>query len=49
MTILVVGASGFIGRRLAQALEADGHAVVRASRPAVDFSRDADARAWTAR
>jgi uncharacterized protein YbjT (DUF2867 family) len=37
--ILVTGASGFIGRRLAAALEAAGHRVMRARRPQFDFSR----------
>lgn len=46
--ILVVGASGFIGARVADALETDGHAVRRASRPAVDLARD-DVQAWRGR
>ena len=46
--VLVVGAGGFIGARVAEALERDGHSVRRAMRPAVDFSRD-DAAAWRAR
>jgi uncharacterized protein YbjT (DUF2867 family) len=37
--ILVTGAGGFIGRRLAAALEAAGCRVMRARRPQFDFSR----------
>jgi uncharacterized protein YbjT (DUF2867 family) len=46
MRILITGASGFIGRRLADALRAAGHAVVAATRPETDFTRDLDAAAW---
>jgi uncharacterized protein YbjT (DUF2867 family) len=37
--IFLTGAGGFIGRRLALALEAAGHRVVRGQRPQFDFSR----------
>jgi uncharacterized protein YbjT (DUF2867 family) len=37
--IFLTGAGGFIGRRLARALEAAGHRVRRAQRPQFDFSR----------
>jgi uncharacterized protein YbjT (DUF2867 family) len=59
--ILITGASGFIGRHLADALLRDGHRVVCAVRDparmqdsrfgyvAVDFTRDADAASWLAR
>jgi uncharacterized protein YbjT (DUF2867 family) len=59
--ILLTGASGFIGRHLADALVRDGHDVVCAVREparmrdprfryvAVDFVRDVDAAAWLPR
>jgi uncharacterized protein YbjT (DUF2867 family) len=59
--ILLTGASGFIGRHLADALARDGHEVVCAVRDpermrdrrfsyvAVDFVRDVDALAWLPR
>lgn len=59
--ILLTGASGFIGRHLADALARDGHEVVCAVREpsrmddrrfryvAVDFTRDVDAQAWLPR
>ena len=49
MAILVLGANGFIGRHVADALEAAGFAVRRGARPAHDLSRlysAADAAAW---
>jgi uncharacterized protein YbjT (DUF2867 family)/uncharacterized membrane protein YphA (DoxX/SURF4 family) len=53
MRILLTGATGFIGRHLAAALEHEGHTVVRASRShgslSVDFSRDIDSSAWIPR
>ena len=42
MALLIVGSSGFIGARVAAALEAAGHRVVRATRAQVDFSRSPD-------
>lgn len=59
--ILLTGASGFIGRHLADALVRDGHDVVCAVRDtarshdrrfryvAADFTRDVDAAAWLGR
>jgi uncharacterized protein YbjT (DUF2867 family) len=47
MAILIVGASGFIGARVAAALEASGHDVVRASRPEADLARDTTPEAWS--
>jgi uncharacterized protein YbjT (DUF2867 family) len=52
--ILITGASGFIGRRLADALRAAGHTVIEATRrtghsPAMveaDFTRDLEPTAW---
>src|SRR5690349_13182307 len=52
MRVLVAGASGFIGRAVAQALAREGHEVVGASRHgdmAVDFNDVPDARWWAAR
>jgi uncharacterized protein YbjT (DUF2867 family) len=49
MTILITGASGFIGRHLARALEQAGHEVIRGTRPQFDFVRDVDPEAWQAR
>lgn len=56
MKVLVVGASGFIGRHVARALEGAGHEVVRALRRprspgevAADFSRDRSPDAWLPR
>lgn len=57
MVILITGATGFIGGRLAVALRAAGHRVIAASRHpgptdapsdvvAADFTRDFDAEAW---
>ena len=57
MVVLLTGASGFIGRRLAMALHAHGHKVVRAVRRhertecsdaviEVDFTRDTEMAAW---
>jgi uncharacterized protein YbjT (DUF2867 family) len=54
MVILIAGATGFIGRRLAAALRAAGHRVIVASRHsdgasdwvAADFTRDFDADTW---
>lgn len=56
MRILVTGASGFIGRAIAHALQQRGHEVVRASRTAhgpstlaVDFAGVPDTAWWTPR
>jgi uncharacterized protein YbjT (DUF2867 family) len=61
MVVLLTGASGFIGRRLAQALAAARHEVVCATRHperkvnfasrlvAADFTRDTDAAVWIPR
>ena len=60
MVILLTGAHGFIGSRLAQALEADGHRIVRAVRHhrrtscndgviKVDFVRDTAMADWLPR
>jgi uncharacterized protein YbjT (DUF2867 family) len=48
-TVLVVGASGFIGGHIATALEARGHRVLRGSRPSMDLARDHDAATWEPR
>jgi nucleoside-diphosphate-sugar epimerase len=42
--ILIVGGSGFIGRRVAGRLRDHGHHVVAASRREVDLARDSEAR-----
>lgn len=56
MKILVLGASGFIGSRLADALATRGHEVLRGVRRprgprdlATDFARDRDERVWVPR
>lgn len=58
MVILLTGATGFIGQRLAGALEAAGHVVVTTRRQVgandrlqiqADFARDFDATAWAER
>lgn len=57
MVILITGATGFIGRRLASALRTARHVVVAASRHAedsatsvaVDFTRDLDSADWLPR
>src|SRR4051812_39982798 len=52
MRVLVAGASGFIGRALADALAREGHEVIRASRHgelAVDFASVAAAHWWAPR
>ncbi|WP_225784752.1 NAD-dependent epimerase/dehydratase family protein [Xenophilus sp. Marseille-Q4582] len=51
MRILLCGASGFIGRPIALALQAAGHEMVarsRRSRPALDFARATRAADWRA-
>lgn len=49
MTVLVLGARGFIGAHVASALEAAGCRVERAARPAVDFARDFSPQVWATR
>jgi uncharacterized protein YbjT (DUF2867 family) len=44
MRVLITGARGFIGRHLAAALAARGHAITAAGRPQFDFERPRD---WT--
>ncbi|HET9445460.1 MAG TPA: NAD(P)H-binding protein [Steroidobacteraceae bacterium] len=46
LTILIVGGSGFIGRRLADSLRAAGHTVMATTRREADFTRDLDPAAW---
>lgn len=49
MRILLLGASGFIGRHVAQALHAAGHTVLarsRRSQPALDFTRATQPADW---
>lgn len=49
MRILVLGANGFIGARICDALDAAGHEVRRGMRPEFDFARDREASAWQGR
>ena len=49
MAILVLGANGFIGRHVAEALEAAGFAVVRGTRAEYDFTRHGEAALWLPR
>ncbi len=49
MRVLLTGASGFIGRALAQALERRGHDVVRLGSREADFSQMPDRRWWKPR
>ena len=53
MRVLVTGATGFIGRRLVDALRARGHEVIEAARGGaglrVDFARDHSPEAWRPR
>jgi uncharacterized protein YbjT (DUF2867 family) len=49
MVILLLGASGFIGRHIGAALEGAGFHVIRPSHRDADFSRDFDARIWEPR
>lgn len=44
--VFVIGASGFIGRRVALALENARHTVARGVRPQADFTRMVDASGW---
>ena len=44
MHILITGAGGFIGRRLADALRAEGHTVIAARRSPGTFARDGRCR-----
>jgi uncharacterized protein YbjT (DUF2867 family) len=43
---LIVGGSGFIGRRLADSLRSAGHTVIATTRREADFTRDLDPAAW---
>ncbi len=47
MRVLIAGATGFIGARLAAALRARGHEVCGAARPAADYSRALNPEEWT--
>ncbi len=56
MKILICGASGFVGRHLAQTLQRAGHTIIRAVRTpqqasdiAVNFCTDTDASVWLPR
>lgn len=46
MAILILGAGGFLGGRIARALEHAGHEVVRGRRPEMDLARDLEPSAW---
>jgi uncharacterized protein YbjT (DUF2867 family) len=46
MRIFITGASGFIGRQLAESLRDAGHVVSEGTRRNGDFTRDLDAAAW---
>jgi uncharacterized protein YbjT (DUF2867 family) len=46
--VFLIGANGFVGRRVARALEQAGHTVLRAARPQVDFARLMDPAEWRA-
>ncbi len=46
LNILIVGGSGFIGRRLADSLRAAGHTVIATARREADFTRDLEPSAW---
>ena len=48
-TILLLGASGFIGGRIRVALEARGHRTLPGGRPAMDLTRDQDPALWEER
>jgi uncharacterized protein YbjT (DUF2867 family) len=43
---MIVGGTGFIGRRLADSLRAAGHTVIAITRREADFTRDLDPVAW---
>jgi uncharacterized protein YbjT (DUF2867 family) len=43
---MIVGGTGFIGRRLADSLRAAGHTVIATTRREADFTRDLDPVAW---
>jgi uncharacterized protein YbjT (DUF2867 family) len=45
--VLIAGATGFIGARLAAALRSRGHEVSAAARPAVDYSRALRVEDWS--
>jgi uncharacterized protein YbjT (DUF2867 family) len=46
VNVLILGASGFIGRHAAAAIEAAGHAVVRGGRARFDFMSDRPVEQW---
>lgn len=49
MVVLVLGANGFLGRRIVSSLEEAGYRVRKGTRPEIDFERDLEPATWEAR